>query len=94
MKNIYKIFGIIALGALTLTSCGDDFLDVDEYDKIPIEGEFLTEEAALAGLTGVYDLMNPNDGPDGDWGFKPNLFSGTQYSPNDGYSGYWLGCQV
>ena len=77
MKNIYKIFGIIALGALTLTSCGDDFLDVDEYDKIPIEGEFLTEEAALAGLTGVYDLMNPNDGPDGDWGFKPNLFSGT-----------------
>ncbi len=80
MKNINKVFGIVAFGTLVLTSCGDTFdkfLDVAQYDKVDVEGEFLTEEGALAGLTGVYDLMNPNDGPDGDWGFKPNLFSGT-----------------
>ena len=77
MKNISIIFGILAFCTLTLTSCGDDFLDVKQYDKIAIEGEFQSEEGTLAGLTGVYDLMNPNGGPDADWGFKPNMFSGT-----------------
>lgn len=77
MKNINKILGVVALGALALTSCDDSILDVAQYDKIDISGEFSTDEGALDGLTGVYDLMNPNDAPDADWGFKPNLFSGT-----------------
>ena len=77
MKNLGKYLGMVALGALALTSCDDKFLDVTLYDKIDINGEFLSEESALAGLTGIYDLMNPNDATDGDWGFKPNLFSGT-----------------
>lgn len=77
MKNINKIFGIVTFGALALTSCDDSFLSVPQYDKIDIKGEFLSNEACLSGLTGVYDLMNPSDDHDPDWGFKPNLFSGT-----------------
>ena len=77
MKNIYKIFGIVALGILSLTSCNEDFLDVAQYDKVDLKSEFLNEQSALEGLTGVYDLMNPNDAPANEWGFKPNMFSGT-----------------
>ena len=77
MKNIYKIFGIVALGFLSLTSCNEDFLDVAQYDKVDLKSEFLNEQSALEGLTGVYDLMNPNDAPANEWGFKPNMFSGT-----------------
>ena len=77
MKNIYKIFGIVALGILSLTSCNEDFLDVAQYDKVDLKSEFLNEQSALEGLTGVYDLMNPNDAPANEWGFKPNIFSGT-----------------
>lgn len=77
MKNIYKFLGIVTSGVLSLSSCDEGFLDVPQYDKIEIESEFLSDEGALAGLTGVYDLMNPDGKTDGDWGFKPNLFSGT-----------------
>lgn len=78
MNKIFKFFGVVAVGALALTSCDNEkFLDVTQYDKIDINSQFSTDEGALAGLTGIYDLMNANDGPDGDWGFKPNLFSGT-----------------
>lgn len=78
MNNIYKLFGVVAIGAMALTSCDNEkFLDVKQYDKVDIAGEFATEAGAIDGLTGVYDLMNANDGPDGDWGFKPNLFTGT-----------------
>ncbi len=77
MKNIIKYFGLVAFGALALTSCDDSILDVPQYDKFEISGEFESNQGALDGLTGIYDLMNPNGAPDGDWGFKPNVFSGT-----------------
>ena len=77
MKNINKYLGLVAFGAIALTSCDDSILDVSQYDKIEIAGEFESNQGALAGLTGIYDLMNPNGAPDADWGFKPNVFSGT-----------------
>lgn len=77
MKNIYKIFGLIAFVTLAFTSCDESMLDVAQYDKIEIAGEFESNQGALDGLTGIYDLMNPNGAPDPDWGFKPNVFSGT-----------------
>lgn len=78
MKKIYKFISAVCLGGLALTSCNnDEFLTVNQYDIIDINAEFENDENALMGLTGVYDLMNPCDAPDGDWGFKPNLFSGT-----------------
>lgn len=77
MKNIYKYLGVASLGCLALASCNNnDFLDTDHYDIIDIKGQFENDANANMGLIGVYDLMNANDGPDGDWGFKPNLFSG------------------
>lgn len=77
MKTTIKTLGLVSLGCLALASCdNDDFLEVDQYDIIDIEGQFENDDNAIMGLTGVYDLMNANDGPDSDWGFKPNLFSG------------------
>lgn len=77
MKIINKYIALVVFGALALTSCDDSILDVSQYDKIEISGEFESNQGALDGLTGIYDLMNPNGAPDPDWGFKPNVFSGT-----------------
>ena len=62
---------------LGLTSCDNEsFLSVDKYDSIDPSGLFEKDANAIKGLNGVYDMMYPNDDYDGDWGFKPNLFTG------------------
>ncbi len=77
MKTTIKTLGLVGLGCFTLASCdNDEFLEVDHYNTIAVEGQFENDNGAIMGLTGIYDLMNANDGPDSDWGFKPNLFSG------------------
>jgi len=60
-----------------LTSCdNDEFLEVDHYDIIASDAMYETDANAKKGLNGVYDMVFPNDDYDGDWGFKPNLFTG------------------
>ena len=79
MKTKYFIIGAAACSfmATGFTSCNnDEFLSVDLYDKIDPSGLYEKDENALKGLNGVYDMMYPNDDFDGDWGFKPNLFTG------------------
>ena len=69
---------------LGLTSCdNDEFLNVDQYDIIATNAMFENDANAKKGLNGVYDMMYPNGEQvngqniyDGDWGFKPNLFTG------------------
>ncbi|MBO7141679.1 MAG: RagB/SusD family nutrient uptake outer membrane protein [Bacteroidales bacterium] len=83
MKNIFKYTAFacvagIALG--NLTSCKEDFLETDQYELIGTDYLYQNDDHILQGLTGVYDMMVPNgdDGEksNGDWGFKPNLFTG------------------
>ena len=79
MKTKYLIFGtaLCSMMAVGLTSCdNDEFLTVDKYDSIDPSGIFEKNANAIKGLNGVYDLMYPDDNFDGDWGFKPNLFTG------------------
>jgi hypothetical protein len=79
MKTKYLIFGTALCGmmALGLTSCdNDEFLTVDKYDSIDPSALFEKDANAIKGLNGVYDMIYPNDDFDGDWGFKPNLFTG------------------
>ncbi len=75
----------MSMTGLGLTSCdNDEFLDVDLYDVIASDAMFENDANAKKGLNGVYDMMFPNDAKDaaekdlydGDWGFKPNLFTG------------------
>ena len=69
---------------LGLTSCNNDsFLDVDQYEIIANDAMFENDANAKKGLNGVYDMLFPNGTQvngkniyDGDWGFKPNLFTG------------------
>ena len=62
---------------LGLTSCNnEDFLDVNQYEVVASDASFENDANAKKGLNGVYDMMFPNDSYDGDWGFKPNLFTG------------------
>ena len=80
MKNKYLYTGVALFGAVTLglTSCNnDEFLNVNQYNVIEQNAMFETEANAKKGLNGVYDMLFPNDSYDGDWGFKPNLFTGS-----------------
>ena len=86
MKTRYYILGAaLCMTGLGFTSCdNDEFLDVDLYDVIASDAMFENDANAKKGLNGVYDMMFPNDAKDaadkdlydGDWGFKPNLFTG------------------
>ena len=79
MKTRYYILGAALCSAmgLGLTSCdNEEFLEVDQYDKISSGAMFENDANAKKGLNGVYDMVFPNDDYDGDWGFKPNLFTG------------------
>ena len=78
MKAKY-IFGTLVCSAMALgfTSCdNDEFLNVDQYNIIPSTQMFESDANAKIGLNGVYDMMYPNGSYNGDWGFKPNLFTG------------------
>ena len=62
---------------LGLTSCNnDEFLEVDQYEIVSSDAMYENDANAKKGLNGVYDMLFPNDNYDGDWGFKPNLFTG------------------
>ena len=62
---------------LGLTSCNnDDFLNVTQYEVVDQAASYESRANAKRALNGVYDMMYPNDSYDGDWGFKPNLFTG------------------
>lgn len=77
MKTKY-IFGAFLCGAMAVgfSSCdNDEFLDVNQYNIIATQAMFENEDNAKSGLNGVYDMMMPS-AENGDWGFKPNLFTG------------------
>lgn len=80
MKNIYKALGlaIVALAATySFSSCNnEEFLNTTQYDIVDQNAMFENDGNAIKGMTGVYKMVNPNDGTDGDWGFKPNLMTG------------------
>lgn len=89
MKNIVKLLGVCACGCLALTSCDNDkFLNVDQYDRVPGDYMWQNDETAKMGMNAIYKMNNPMDGYDGDWGFKPNLFSGT-HPTMDTQAGGW-----
>lgn len=78
MKAKY-IFGTLVCSAIALgfTSCdNDEFLNVTQYDVIESTAMYESDANAKTGLNGVYDMMYPNGAYNGDWGFKPNLFTG------------------
>ena len=79
MKTKYYIFGIAlcSVTGLGLTSCdNEEFLNVTAYDVVDEAASYESKANAKRALNGVYDMVYPNDTYDGDWGFKPNLFTG------------------
>lgn len=83
MKNIKTLFSVAIIGAaaLSMTSCdNDEYLIATNYEATSPEDAFKSDETAKAYLTGVYVMMRPDfdgdHGGGGDWGFKPNLFTG------------------
>lgn len=82
MKNI-KLLGLAGIGimAMGVTSCDNDaFLTTTQYEIVASTDAFINKTNAKATLNGVYILMRPDfdgkHGGGGDWGFKPNLFTG------------------
>lgn len=79
MKNRYLICGtaLCAAMALSFSSCdNEEFLNVDQYDALELSAMYSSDENAMKSIIGVYDMMFTNGEYDGDWGFKPNLFTG------------------
>lgn len=80
--------------ALGLSSCdNDEFLNVTQYESYSKDAMYETDDNAVRGLTGVYDLLFPEDAYDGDWGFKPNLFTGchpTMDTQATGWDADWM----
>ena len=77
MRNIAKCFAVMGLACIALSSCDNDkFLDVPHYDILDIESQFESDDNALRGLNGIY-AFNQGSTQDNNWGFKPNLFTGS-----------------
>lgn len=84
MNTRYFVFGatLCSMIGMGLTSCNnDDFLDVTQYNVVSSTAMFENDENAKMGMNGVYDMMVPDGDEDGatvtgDWGFKPQLFTG------------------
>ena len=79
MKTRYFILSaaLCSVTGLGLTSCDNEkFLDVKAYDVVDPAASYESKENAKRALNGVYDMVFPNGSYDGDWGFKPNLFTG------------------
>ncbi len=79
MNTRYFLFGtaVCSLMTMGLSSCNnEEFLNVDQYDIIDKSAMYENDKNAKTALNGVYDMLFPNDSYDGDWGFKPNLFTG------------------
>ena len=79
MKTRYILLSaaLCSVTGLGLTSCdNEEFLNVDQYDIIDKSAMYENDANAKKALNGVYDLMYPSGDYDGDWGFKPNLFTG------------------
>ena len=54
MKNIFvKALGVAAV-AMTMTSCGDSFLDTDIYDAVDMEGALDNANRVELALNGTY----------------------------------------
>jgi len=55
MKNIFaKALGVAAVAAMTMTSCGDSFLDTDIYDAVDMEGALDNANRVELALNGTY----------------------------------------
>ena len=78
-KSIYSLIaGTLVLAGLS--SCNNDkFLDVTHGNIIPSEAIFASDDAALATLTGCYDLMLPSQTTD---------FAGNEVHNSDPYKPY------
>lgn len=98
MKTKYFIYGTALCGlmGLGLTSCDNDkFLDVPHGNILPADAIFDTDEAAIAALTGCYDLMLPSQTKDfagnavhNDDPFKPYVFT-TSHPTMDSQASGW-----
>lgn len=55
MKNIFaKALGVAAVAAMTMTSCGDSFLDTDIYDAVDMDGALDNANRVELALNGTY----------------------------------------
>lgn len=56
-KNIL-LYGAMATMALSMTSCGDDFLSVEPASSVPIDGYYVTKGHIDEAVTAAYDPLS------------------------------------
>lgn len=88
MKNIYKFFGVAAMGCVAFSSCdNDEFLDVTHYSLLDDAAMFASDEGAIKGMTGCYDLLHRRGGKNDD-PYKYWIFNG-QHPTMDSQASGW-----
>ncbi len=88
MKNMFKYFGVAALGCFAFSSCdNDEFMDVTHYSLLDEAAMFSKDENAIKGMTGCYDLLHRhgayNDDP-----YKYWIFNGLHPTMDSQASGW------
>lgn len=88
MKNIFKYIGIAAMGCVAFTSCSDDeFLTVTHYSLLDEDAMFATDQNAVKGMTGCYDLLHRRGGQNDD-PYKYWIFNGNHPTMDSQASGW------
>lgn len=88
MKNIIKLFGAAVVGCLAFTSCDNDkFLDVTHYSLLAEDAMFETDQSAIKGMTGCYDLLHRRSGKNDD-PYKYWIFNGLHPTMDSQASGW------
>lgn len=80
-KSIYYFFAFTILGAISVSSCSEDFLTIESEGSFLTSSYYQDESQAYSGLVAVYDVMRKNSG-----GFE-NIMTFMNAGSDDFYAG-------
>jgi hypothetical protein len=77
MKRVCLYLMFVGAVGFAVSSCSEDYLNIEHYDISPADEMISSEEGLIAGLNGIYDLLIPAKVNATDieqnWNFKPQL---------------------
>lgn len=86
MKNIYKIFFVVAL-IVSLSACKKDFLEVDPIGKMSTELFYQTDEDATMAIMATYDILQWMNARDWNSAYLVKTFPSDESNVGGGDSG-------
>lgn len=88
-QTLRAVAVVSCAACLALTSCSiedNSFSDIDV--AFPPSGQFDSDASAIIGLDAVYDMLYPNSQFDSEWGFYPQILTGSHPTLDTQASGW------